>query len=417
MTTATQLDASQVRQSVGKQAFVGLQMLFVAFGALVLVPLITGLDANTALLTAGIGTLLFQLCTGKQVPIFLASSFAFIAPIQYGVATWGIPATMGGLACAGLVYVALNALVKLRGAAALERIFPPVVVGPVIIIIGMGLAPVAVDMALGKNSDYQYNDAVLVSMVTLITTLCVAVFSKGLMKLIPIMFGIAVGYILCLFMGLIKFQPVLDAPWFSMPNLTAPEFKLEAILYLLPIAIAPAVEHVGGIMAISSVTGKDFIKKPGLHRTLLGDGIATGAASLLGGPPNTTYAEVTGAVMLTRNFNPNIMTWAAVWAIGISFCGKVGAFLSTIPTIVMGGIMMLVFGSIAVVGMSTLIRAKVDVTEARNLCIIAVVMTFGIGNMFVDVGGVSLKGISLCAVVAIILNLVLPKAKNDTLQD
>ncbi|QEH44263.1 nucleobase:cation symporter-2 family protein [Aggregatibacter actinomycetemcomitans] len=416
MTTATQLDASQARQSVGKQAFVGLQMLFVAFGALVLVPLITGLDANTALLTAGIGTLLFQLCTGKQVPIFLASSFAFIAPIQYGVATWGIPATMGGLACAGLVYVA-SALVKLRGAAALERIFPPVVVGPVIIIIGMGLAPVAVDMALGKNSDYQYNDAVLVSMVTLITTLCVAVFSKGLMKLIPIMFGITVGYILCLFMGLIKFQPVLDAPWFSMPNLTVPEFKLEAILYLLPIAIAPAVEHVGGIMAISSVTGKDFIKKPGLHRTLLGDGIATGAASLLGGPPNTTYAEVTGAVMLTRNFNPNIMTWAAVWAIGISFCGKVGAFLSTIPTIVMGGIMMLVFGSIAVVGMSTLIRAKVDVTEARNLCIIAVVMTFGIGNMFVDVGGVSLKGISLCAVVAIILNLVLPKAKNDTLQD
>ena len=412
MTHTTQAPITEQQSSV-KQAFVGLQMLFVAFGALVLVPLITGLDANTALLTAGIGTLLFQLCTGKQVPIFLASSFAFIAPIQYGVATWGIPATMGGLACAGLVYLALSTLVKLRGAAALERIFPPVVVGPVIIIIGMGLAPVAVDMALGKNSAYQYNDAVLVSMVTLITTLCVAVFSKGLMKLIPIMFGITVGYVLCLFMGLINFQPVLDAPWFSLPNITTPEFNLEAILYLLPIAIAPAVEHVGGIMAISSVTGKDFIKKPGLHRTLLGDGIATSAASLLGGPPNTTYAEVTGAVMLTRNFNPKIMTWAAVWAIAISFCGKVGAFLSTIPTIVMGGIMMLVFGSIAVVGMSTLIRAKVDVTEARNLCIIAVVMTFGIGNMFVDVGGVSLKGISLCAVVAIILNLVLPKAKNE----
>ena len=412
MTNTAQAPITEQQSSV-KQAFVGLQMLFVAFGALVLVPLITGLDTNTALLTAGIGTLLFQLCTGKQVPIFLASSFAFIAPIQYGVATWGIPATMGGLACAGLVYLALSTLVKLRGAAALERIFPPVVVGPVIIIIGMGLAPVAVDMALGKNSAYQYNEAVLVSMVTLITTLCVAVFSKGLMKLIPIMFGITVGYVLCLFMGLINFQPVLEAPWFSLPNITTPEFKLEAILYLLPIAIAPAVEHVGGIMAISSVTDKDFIKKPGLHRTLLGDGIATSAASLLGGPPNTTYAEVTGAVMLTRNFNPNIMTWAAVWAIAISFCGKVGAFLSTIPTIVMGGIMMLVFGSIAVVGMSTLIRAKVDVTEARNLCIIAVVMTFGIGNMFVDVGGVSLKGISLCAVVAIILNLVLPKAKNE----
>ena len=401
------------KQSTLKQSFVGLQMLFVAFGALVLVPLITGLDSNTALLTAGIGTLLFQLCTGKQVPIFLASSFAFIAPIQYGVQTWGIATTMGGLASAGLVYLALSTLVKLRGTEALQRIFPPIVVGPVIIIIGMGLAPVAVDMSLGKNSAYAYNDAVLVSMVTLLTTLSVAVFAKGLMKLIPIMFGITAGYILCLFLGLINFQPVIDAPWFSLPKLTAPEFNLEAILYMLPIAIAPAVEHVGGIMAISSVTGKDFLKKPGLHRTLLGDGLATAAASLVGGPPNTTYAEVTGAVMLTRNFNPNIMTWAAVWAIAISFCGKVGAFLSTIPTIVMGGIMMLVFGSIAVVGMSTLIRGKVDVTEARNLCIISVVMTFGIGNMFVDVGNVSLKGISLCAVVAIILNLVLPKAKNE----
>lgn len=400
-------------QSKLKQSFVGLQMLFVAFGALVLVPLITGLDSNTALLTAGVGTLLFQLCTGKQVPIFLASSFAFIAPIQYGIQTWGITTTMGGLASAGLVYLALSILVKLRGTEALQRIFPPIVVGPVIIIIGMGLAPVAVDMSLGKNSAYAYNDAILVSMVTLLTTLSVAVFAKGLMKLIPIMFGITAGYILCLFLGLINFQPVIDAPWFSLPKLTAPEFNLEAILYMLPIAIAPAVEHVGGIMAISSVTGKDFLKKPGLHRTLLGDSLATAAASLVGGPPNTTYSEVTGAVMLTRNFNPNIMTWAAVWAIAISFCGKVGAFLSTIPTIVMGGIMMLVFGSIAVVGMSTLIRGKVDVTEARNLCIISVVMTFGIGNMFVDVGNVSLKGISLCAVVAIILNLVLPKAKNE----
>lgn len=400
-------------QSTAKQVFVGLQMLFVAFGALVLVPLITGLDSNTALLTAGVGTLLFQLCTKKQVPIFLASSFAFIAPIQYGVQAWGIAATMGGLACTGLVYVALSTLVKLKGAGALQRIFPPVVVGPVIIIIGMGLAPVAVDMALGKNSQFAYNDAVLISMVTLLTTLSVAVFAKGIMKLIPIMFGITVGYVLCLFLGLIDFQPVIDAPWFSLPKLTKPEFNLEAILYMLPIAIAPAVEHVGGIMAISSVTGKDFLKKPGLHRTLLGDGVATAAASLVGGPPNTTYAEVTGAVMLTRNFNPNIMTWAAIWAIGISFCGKVGAFLSTIPTIVMGGIMMLVFGSIAVVGMSTLIRGKVDVTEARNLCIISVVMTFGIGNMFVNVNDVSIKGISLCAIVAIILNLVLPKAKNE----
>ena len=399
--------------STPKQAFVGLQMLFVAFGALVLVPLITGLDPNTALLTAGIGTLLFQLCTGRQVPIFLASSFAFIAPIQYGVQHWGIPSTMGGLACAGLVYVVLSALVKWRGAQIMDRIFPPVVVGPVIIIIGLGLAPVAVDMAVGKNMQIEQNLAILVSMVTLVTTVIVAVFAKGLMKLIPIMFGILVGYLLSLFLGLVDFTKVYEASWFAIPTLTTPQFNLEAILYLLPIAIAPAVEHVGGIMAISSVTGKNFLQKPGLHRTLLGDGIATSAASLLGGPPNTTSAEVTGAVMLTKNFNPKIMTWAACWAIAISFCGKVGAFLQTIPDVVMGGIMMLVFGSIAAVGMSTLIKAKVDMGEARNLVIVSVVMTFGIGGMFINLGEFSLKGISLCAIAAIIMNLILPKEKGQ----
>lgn len=395
--------------STPKQVFVGLQMLFVAFGALVLMPLITGLDPNTALLTAGIGTLLFQLCTKGQVPIFLASSFAFIAPIQYGVQQWGIPTTMGGLVFTGFVYFALSALVKWKGANILEKLFPPVVVGPVIIIIGLGLAPTAVDMALGKGTTIEPNTALLISMATLITTLIVAVFAKGLMKLVPIMFGIVVGYILSLIFGIIDFSPVTNATWFSLPKLTTPEFKLEAILYLLPIALAPAVEHVGGIMAISSVTSKDFMTKPGLHRTLLGDGVATSAAAFLGGPPNTTYAEVTGAVMLTKNFNPRVMTFAAIWAIAISFCGKVGAFLQTIPGVVMGGIMMLVFGSIAAVGMSTLIRAKVDMGEARNLCIVSVVMTFGIGGMLINVGEFSLKGISLCAIAAIIMNLLLPK--------
>ncbi|MDG6239460.1 uracil-xanthine permease family protein [Glaesserella parasuis] len=399
--------------STPKQAFVGLQMLFVAFGALVLMPLITGLDPNTALLTAGIGTLIFQICTKGQVPIFLASSFAFIAPIQYGVQQWGIPVTMGGIVFSGLIYFLLSSLVKFKGVAILDKLFPPVVVGPVIIIIGLGLAPVGVDMAIGKGTDIPYATAVTVSMITLITTLIVAVFTKGMMKLVPIMFAIVVGYIVSLFFGLVNFQPVYDAAWFSLPKLTTPEFKLEAILYLLPIALAPAVEHVGGIMAISSVTGKNFLSKPGLHRTLLGDGIATSAAAALGGPPNTTYAEVTGAVMLTKNFNPKVMTWAACWAIAISFCGKVGALLQTIPAVVMGGIMMLVFGSIAAVGMSTLIRAKVDMSEARNLCIVSVVMTFGIGGMLINVGEFSLKGISLCAIVAIILNLVLPKEKTE----
>lgn len=395
--------------STPKQAFIGLQMLFVAFGALVLVPLITGLDPNVALLTAGVGTLLFQLVTKRQIPVFLASSFAFIAPIQFGVAQWGIPVTMGALMSAGLVYFALSALVRFRGVGMLHKYFPPIVIGPVIMVIGLGLAPVAVDMATGKSAGIDTNTAVLVSMITLLVTLFVAVFAKGLLKLVPILAGLTVGYVLSIFMGLVDFSKVAAAPWFSLPSVSAPEFQLDAILYLLPIAIAPAVEHIGDVMSISQVTGKDFMKKPGLHRTLLGDGVATAAASMLGGPPNTTYSEVTGAVMLTKNFNPKIMTWAAIWAIAFSFCGKVGAFLSTIPTFVMGGIMMLLFGAVAVVGMNTLIKAKVDLSIPRNLCIASVVMTFGIGGMLINIGEFSLKGISLCALIAIVLNLVLPK--------
>lgn len=395
--------------STPKQAFIGLQMLFVAFGALVLVPLITGLDPNVALLTAGVGTLLFQLVTKRQIPVFLASSFAFIAPIQFGVAQWGIPVTMGALMSAGLVYFALSALVRFRGVGMLHKYFPPIVIGPVIMVIGLGLAPVAVDMATGKSAGIDTNTAVLVSMITLLVTLFVAVFAKGLLKLVPILAGLTVGYVLSIFMGLVDFSKVAEAPWFSLPSVSAPEFQLDAILYLLPIAIAPAVEHIGDVMSISQVTGKDFMKKPGLHRTLLGDGVATAAASMLGGPPNTTYSEVTGAVMLTKNFNPKIMTWAAIWAIAFSFCGKVGAFLSTIPTFVMGGIMMLLFGAVAVVGMNTLIKAKVDLSVPRNLCIASVVMTFGIGGMLINIGEFSLKGISLCALIAIVLNLVLPK--------
>lgn len=403
--------------SLPKQIFVGLQMLFVAFGALVLVPLITGIDTSTAMLTAGIGTLLFQLVTKRQVPIFLASSFAFIAPIQYGIAQWGIEVTMGGLVFTGLVYFVLSTMVKFKGQKILQTFFPPVVVGPIIIIIGLGLAPIAVSMATGKGSNYTYDQSIIVSMITLITTLIIAVFTKGILKLVPIMCAIAVGYIVSIFMGLVDFSGVINAPWFRLPTFTTPKFELEAILYLIPIAIAPAIEHVGGIMAISSVTGKDFLKKPGLHRTLLGDGIATSAASLIGGPPNTTYAEVTGAVMLTRSFNPKIMTWTAIWAIAISFCGKISAFLASIPSIVMGGIMMLVFGSIAVVGMSSLINARVNVSAPRNLCIISVVMTFGIGGMFLNIGEFSIKGISLCAIIAIVLNLVLPKEEQESEQE
>lgn len=397
-----------------RTALTGAQMLFVAFGALVLVPLITGLDPNVAFFTAGLGTLIFQVCTKRQVPVFLASSFAFIAPILYGTQTWGLPATMGGLMAAGFVYVCLSALIKLRGVDILHKLLPPVVVGPVIMVIGLNLAPTAVNMALGHGGDgkplYPTDVTLIIAFASLLSTLLIAIMAKGILKLIPILGGICVGYLLSLFYGIVDFTPVLDAPWFAVPNFQAPEFKMEAILYMIPVAIAPAIEHVGDILVIGNITGNDFFKKPGLHRTMLGDGLATMAAGLFGGPPNTTYSEVTGAVTLTKAYNPVIMTWAAVFAVIVAFTAKIGAFLQTVPMMVMGGIMTLLFGSIAVVGMNTLVRSKVDLNDPRNMCIVSVVLVFGIGGMVVDLGKYSLQGIALCAVFAVLMNLLLPKS-------
>lgn len=395
------------------QVLQGAQMLFVAFGALVLVPLLTGLDPNVALFGAGIGTLLFQVITKRSVPIFLASSFAFIAPIMYGVQTWGIASTMGGLMTAGVVYVLMGVLIKVRGVGFIHKILPPVVVGPVIMVIGLGLAPAAVNMAVGKSGDggiqlVNGDAAIWISAVSLITTIAFSVFAKGFFKLMPIMAGVVAGYCVSLGFGVVDFTPVIQASWLAMPNFTYPEFNINAILFMIPVAIAPAVEHVGDMLAISNVTGKDYLKKPGLHRTIAGDGIATIAASMFGAPPNTTYSEVTGAVMLTKAFNPIIMTWAAVTALVLAFVGKLGAVLQTIPVPVMGGIMILLFGSIATVGLNTLIKNQVDLHKARNLVIVAVTLVFGIGGMAFGIGEFSLQGISLCGIVAIVLNLILP---------
>jgi len=397
-----------------KNAILGTQMLFVAFGALVLVPLLTGLDPNVALFGAGVGTLIFQLITRRSVPIFLASSFAFIAPIMFGVQTWGLASTMGGLVAAGAVYVVLGGIIKVRGVEFIHKILPPVVVGPVIMVIGLGLAPSAVNMALGKSGDgaIQLVDgsaSLWISCVSLIVTIVASVFAKGFFKLVPIVCGILTGYALSLFFGVVDFTPVKEAAWLSMPNFTFPEFNINAILFMIPVAIAPAVEHVGDMLAISNVTGKDYIKKPGLHRTITGDGLATMFAACVGAPPNTTYSEVTGAVMLTKAFNPVIMTWAAITAIVLALVGKLGALLQTIPVPVMGGIMILLFGSIATVGLNTLIKNHVDLHKSRNLVIVAVTLVFGIGGMAFGFGDFSLQGVSLCGIVAILLNLLLPK--------
>jgi uracil permease len=397
-----------------KDCLVGAQMLFVAFGALVLVPLLTGLDPNVALFTAGGGTLLFQFFTKRQVPIFLASSFAFIAPIIFGVKTWGIPGTLCGLAAAGVFYIVLSLLIKIKGSAILEQFLPPVVVGPVIMVIGLILAPVAVHMALGKTGDgaavlVPQGKAMAISMITLVATILVSLMAKGIFRLIPIIIGIAVGYLVSVPFGLIDLAPVGNAAWFAVPGFVLPEFNLQAILFIVPVAIAPAIEHFGDILAIGSVTGRDYLKSPGIHRTMMGDGVATAFAAFLGGPPNTTYSEVTGAVALTRVYNPGIMTWAAIFAILMAFIGKVGALLQTVPVPVMGGIMLLLFGAITVVGLNTLVRAGEDLTEPRNLTIVALILVFGIGGMAFPIGKFSLGGIGLAGITGVVLNLVLPR--------
>jgi uracil permease len=396
-----------------RQVIIGMQMLFVAFGALVLVPILTGLNPNVALFTAGAGTLVFQVITKRKVPIFLASSFAFIAPIIYGVQTWGIPATMSGLMAGGLVYVLLALVIKTRGRGVIHRLLPSVVVGPVIMVIGLSLAPVAVHLATGKTGDgaavlVPQGQALTVALVSLLVTVLAVLLGKGMVRLVSILIGIIAGYIVSLFFGLVNFQPVIDAPFFSAPAFVFPEFNWQAILFIVPVAIAPAIEHIGDMLAISHVTDKNYLEDPGLHRTLMGDGIATSLASMLGGPPNTTYSEVTGAVTLTRAFNPAIMTWAAVFAIFLSFSGKLGAVLATIPTPVMGGIMTLLFGTIATIGMSTLVREGTDLTQPRNLVIVSLILVFGIGDMALGYAEFVVKGIGLAAIVGILLNLLLP---------
>jgi len=402
-----------------KDSIIGLQFLFVAFGALVLVPILTGLNPSVALFTAGIGTLAFQLITRKTIPpIFLASSFAFIAPISYGVSQWGVAATMSGLVAAGFFYVILSFIVRIKGSDFLHKLLPAVVVGPVIISIGLILAPVAVNMAMGKTGDgtvqlIPLDQALVISMIALAITVFASLLGKGIFKLIPILFGIIGGYCISLMYGVVDFTSVENAAWFAIPDFVIPEFHWEAIIFILPIAIAPAIEHIGDMLAISNVTKKDYLKKPGLKNTLLGDGVATSIASFLGGPPNTTYSEVTGAVSITKAFNPAIMTWAAIFAIVLAFVGKIGGFLSTIPVPVMGGIMLLLFGIIASIGMATLIKEKVDLSCTRNMIIVSMILVFAIGGMTFNFGAVSFSGIGLGAIIGIFLNLILPQVKKE----
>ncbi|MDD3556515.1 MAG: uracil-xanthine permease family protein [Proteiniphilum sp.] len=383
---------------------VGVQFLFVAFGATVLVPLLVGLDPSTALFTAGIGTLIFHLVTKGMVPIFLGSSFAFIAPIVKATELYGLPGTLSGLVAVGAVYFLMSALVKWQGVNLIKRLFPPVVIGPVIMLIGLSLAGTGVNMA---SEDW------LLAIIALVTAIVVSMYAKGLLKLIPIFAGIIVGFTVAAIMGRVDFSGVAAAPWLGLPQFVKPEFSWEAILFLIPVAIAPVIEHVGDVFTVSQVAGKDFVKTPGLHRTMLGDGIACCLAGLIGGPPVTTYSEVTGAMVLTKVTDPAVIRIAAITGIIFSMVAKVSALLKAIPGAVLGGIMLLLFGMIAATGVNNMVQNRTDMSNSRNLIIVSLILTTGIGGAILQVGTVSMTGIGLSAVIGVLLNLILPRTKTE----
>lgn len=386
-----------------RKGIVGVQFLFVAFGATVLVPLLVGLDPSTALFTAGIGTLIFHLVSKGKVPIFLGSSFAFIAPIIKATELYGLSGTLFGLTGVGLVYFAMSALVKWQGLSVINRIFPPVVIGPVIILIGITLAGTGVQMA---------EENWVLALISLATAVIVSLKAKGLLKLIPIFCGIGVGYLVALFFYDVDLNGVREAAWFKLPKFVHPTFSWEAFVFMLPVAIAPVIEHIGNIYVVNTVANKDFVKDPGLHRTLLGDGIACMIAGVLGGPPVTTYAEVTGAMSITKVTHPQVIRIAAVTAILFSLVGKISALLKSIPNAVLGGIMLLIFGTIATAGVTNMLQHKVDLTNTRNIIIFSLTLTIGIGGATFSWGELSLSGIGLAAIVGVVLNLILPKDKN-----
>ena len=387
-----------------QKTVVGAQFLFVAFGSTVLVPLLVGLDPSVALFTAGIGTLIFHLVTKGKVPVFLGSSFAFIAPIIKATELYGLPGALSGLVAVGAVYGLMSLLIRLRGVGFIARLFPPIVVGPVIMLIGLSLAGAGVNMA---QSNW------LLAIIALLTTVIVSIFGKGLLQLIPIFSGIVVGYIAAIFFGIVDFGTVVEASWFALPNFVRPELSWEAVIFMIPVAIAPVIEHIGDIYAINEVTGKDYVSDPGLHRTMLGDGLACAAASFIGGPPVTTYSEVTGAISLTKISDPSVIRIAALFGILFSVLGKVSALLKTIPDAVLGGIMLLLFGTIASVGINTLVKHKVNLGDTRNLVIASLILTLGIGGAELTCGSFTIGGIGLSALVGVILNLVLPKSKTQ----
>ncbi|MDR2343204.1 MAG: NCS2 family nucleobase:cation symporter [Spirochaetaceae bacterium] len=400
------------------------QHVFAMFGATILVPLLTGLSPSAALFSAGTGTLIYILLTGAQVPAFLGSSFAFIPPLISISSAYGMPYALGGAFAAGIFYCVAAGIIKIAGTRWLDRALPPVVIGSVIVVIGLNLAPTAMSMAM-NDAGGNYSLAMLsIAFVTLGVTVAANIFLKGFFSTIPILIGLVSGYVFTLVMGrffsaydIIDFQGVKDAVWFAPPQFAAPKFNFVAVLTFIIVSLATICEHLGDMLVTSKVVGCDFYKSPGLHRTLSGDGLATAWASLWGGPPNTTYGENIGVMAITRVYSVAVIGGAALIAIILSFFQKFSALIRTIPTPVMGGISMLLFGIIASSGLRTIVESGVDYKDKRNLTISSVIFVIGIGGgrLAFSVGGgvqFQLAGVALATLVGIILNFVFPQTKN-----
>ena len=417
------LDVDQ-RPSAGKGILLSFQHVFAMFGATILVPLILGMPVSVALFASGVGTLIYMISTGFKVPVYLGSSFAFITAMSLAMKEMGgdVSAAQTGVILTGLVYVLVAASVRFAGTKWIDKLLPPIIIGPMIIVIGLGLAGSAVTNA-GLVADGNWKNA-LVAVVTFLIAAFINTKGKGFLRIIPFLFAIIGGYLFALTLGLVDFTPVLKANWFEIPGFYLPfstggafkEYNLyfgPETIAILPIAIVTISEHIGDHTVLGQICGRQFLKEPGLHRTLLGDGIATSVSAFLGGPANTTYGENTGVIGMTRIASVSVIRNAAFIAIALSFLGKFTALISTIPSAVLGGMSILLYGVIASNGLKVLIKERVDFSQMRNLIIASAMLVLGLGGAILKVGPVTLSGTALSAMTGIILNLILPHENKD----
>ena len=395
----------------------GVQHVLAMFGATVLVPYLTGLNPSIALICAGIGTLIFHAVTKGIVPVFLGSSFAFIGATALVLKSQGIAVLKGGIISAGFVYVVMSYIVLKFGVEKIKSFFPPVVVGPIIMVIGLRLSPTALSMAGYANNAFDV-DSLIIALVVVVTMISISILKKSFFRLVPILISVAIGYFVAYLMGDVDLTKVAEASWIGLPAdgwevlTTLPKFTFTGVIAIAPIALVVFIEHIGDITTNGAVVGKDFFKDPGVHRTLLGDGLATMAAGFLGGPANTTYGENTGVLAVTKVYDPAILRIAAIIAIILGLIGKFGVILQTIPTAVMGGVSIILFGMIAAVGVRTIVEAQLDFSHSRNLIIASLIFVLGIAIGDIAVWGtISVSGLALAALVGIVLNKILPEDK------